>query len=635
MAIISRLGVVLGLDSAEFNAGLGKAEAGVKKFEAVSGIAKAGIAALGTAFVTASYQAIQFADGINDIAKANEIAVGTVLEFSQALSTNGGKAEDAAKLLSTFTNKIDEAASGSQKTRDKFQQLGISLDDLGKLSEADLLRKTIDGLDKIPDAITRNAIAFDLLGKAAKNVDIKGLNEEFKQIEGSMDGADKDFAKIGDSLDRIDRLSFKMKTDLAKNLAEPFSIAVTSAEKYIEALKINFKILKDIFDLITLQKSPSEIFKSQGKAVVDAFANKKPAEVKAEKSESEAVKKNNNQPLRLIEQTPEQITAAKKAKLDAEKELQDAAKDTAQWAIRRNQEEMAEREARAKEVAQLVIQQHELYRTTMQQAVLDKERLDYQKTLVDLSDTQRDRALALYDLEKEMVRIQKENPAFSPNQLENIKAAKTAAIEAQEELTRAQNTFQSGWNRAYENFAERAKDSATIGAEAFQSMASSMESALDQFVRTGKLSFSDLINSMISDLLRMVMKSQMSGIFGSLGSMFGFGKGADLAPSQNFGYGIIGMGGAFADGGEPPVGVPSLVGERGAELFVPRTAGTIIPNHSLSSVLGQQPQTVYNGTVIQNMNAIDTQSGIQFLTKNKDTIWAANQSAQRALPMSR
>lgn len=35
----------------------------------------------------------------------------------------------------------------------------------------------------------------------------------------------------------------------------------------------------------------------------------------------------------------------------------------------------------------------------------------------------------------------------------------------------------------------------------------------------------------------------------------------------------------FADGGSPPVGVPSIVGERGPEIFVPKGAGTIIPNH--------------------------------------------------------
>ena len=38
---------------------------------------------------------------------------------------------------------------------------------------------------------------------------------------------------------------------------------------------------------------------------------------------------------------------------------------------------------------------------------------------------------------------------------------------------------------------------------------------------------------------------------------------------------------SFANGGRPPVGRPSLVGERGPELFVPNSAGTIIPNHAM------------------------------------------------------
>jgi len=37
----------------------------------------------------------------------------------------------------------------------------------------------------------------------------------------------------------------------------------------------------------------------------------------------------------------------------------------------------------------------------------------------------------------------------------------------------------------------------------------------------------------------------------------------------------------FANGGRPPVGRPSIVGEKGPELFVPDKAGTIVPNHSL------------------------------------------------------
>ena len=37
----------------------------------------------------------------------------------------------------------------------------------------------------------------------------------------------------------------------------------------------------------------------------------------------------------------------------------------------------------------------------------------------------------------------------------------------------------------------------------------------------------------------------------------------------------------FAAGGNPPVNRPSIVGERGPELFVPRSSGTIIPNNAL------------------------------------------------------
>ena len=37
----------------------------------------------------------------------------------------------------------------------------------------------------------------------------------------------------------------------------------------------------------------------------------------------------------------------------------------------------------------------------------------------------------------------------------------------------------------------------------------------------------------------------------------------------------------FANGGRPPVGVPSVVGEKGPELFVPDRSGTIIPNRQL------------------------------------------------------
>lgn len=41
------------------------------------------------------------------------------------------------------------------------------------------------------------------------------------------------------------------------------------------------------------------------------------------------------------------------------------------------------------------------------------------------------------------------------------------------------------------------------------------------------------------------------------------------------------MGGSFANGGKPPLGKVSLVGEQGPELFVPSSSGSIVPNHAL------------------------------------------------------
>lgn len=53
----------------------------------------------------------------------------------------------------------------------------------------------------------------------------------------------------------------------------------------------------------------------------------------------------------------------------------------------------------------------------------------------------------------------------------------------------------------------------------------------------------------------------------------------------------------FADGGRPPVGVPSIVGERGKEVFVPDQPGTIIPNDQLGKLGGQTINNV-NMTVV-------------------------------------
>lgn len=59
------------------------------------------------------------------------------------------------------------------------------------------------------------------------------------------------------------------------------------------------------------------------------------------------------------------------------------------------------------------------------------------------------------------------------------------------------------------------------------------------------------------------------------------GKSFDLGGALGGALKSAGFGGFFAEGGSPPVGKVSVVGERGPELFVPKVPGTIIPNRAL------------------------------------------------------
>lgn len=103
--------------------------------------------------------------------------------------------------------------------------------------------------------------------------------------------------------------------------------------------------------------------------------------------------------------------------------------------------------------------------------------------------------------------------------------------------------------------------------------------------------FADFLNSIADMLLKTAQQMIAQYIAIAIAKMFaGMGGGGGTSFSD-FSESITGgnpfaPGGSmpfptFADGGRPPVGRPSIVGERGPELFVPGASGTIIPNHAM------------------------------------------------------
>lgn len=230
-------------------------------------------------------------------------------------------------------------------------------------------------------------------------------------------------------------------------------------------------------------------------------------------------------------------------------------------------------------------------------------------------------------------------------QLDEINASEYLALtrldEKREENFRKdierQQSWGAGWDEALKNYTETAEKASNRGAAAFEMVTANMETAIRKFVDTGKFAFSDLVGSIIKDLLYMELRAQASSMFkmlwGSISASFGKSS-TSISSGSGVAFGGSNLMG-FASGGY--VDSPSIVGENGAELFIPNTPGTIIPNGSwqqMASGGGGGGLTV-NGNYIASMNAIDTQSATQFLAKNKSTIWAAYQSANRSVPISR
>ena len=595
MAIISRLAVLLGLDAGEFNANLGKAKGQVEGF----GLgAKLSLAAVGTAFAATAKEAISFADKINDVAKANEMSVQSVLRMSNALSTNGGNADDAGKLMASFANKIDEAAQGSEKAQKAFTSIGVSLKDLRTLAPQELFEKTIKSLAAIEDPAKRNAMAMEMLGRAVRGLDIKGLADEFEQTKNKFAGSDEAFKNIGNSVDRLDRLFLQLKVNLANSLAPAFE---------------------------AFTKSLEDFFNKQGR-LIDRFQEiRKEAGWWAAWKDKEGFQK-------YVAPSERQFGSVQGVNVPSimsgiggtaapRKDIRDVIKAKDKDA-----------EAEAKKLKEALERQKEFYDREILITQAKGLRLQKENELAFLTQNERNLQLELFDIEQKRQQLtlgDQFGRKMSEEQAQRWAEAEKARAKEAYQIGEAQRSFEFGWKKAFAAYTDAATNAALMGEQAFVSLTQNMEQALDQFVRTGKLNFSDLARSIISDLMAIQLRAQATSLFQSSGlgdifsSFFG-GGGSKTAFSGGIKF--------LADGG--PVSGPAIVGERGPELFIPNSSGTIIPNHQLGS-MGNQPQVVYNGPYIANMSAIDTQSAVQFLSRNKEAVWAANQSAQRSLPQSR
>lgn len=159
----------------------------------------------------------------------------------------------------------------------------------------------------------------------------------------------------------------------------------------------------------------------------------------------------------------------------------------------------------------------------------------------------------------------------------------------------ATNTFADDFGAAFAKIGESAKSLGTILGESLGQAISKTSDELASFAMTGKADFKSMAQSIIQDMIRMQIQGTitraLTGGFSGTSLTFGQIAGTSSMPANQF-------------GGLATANQPTLVGERGPEIFVPQSAGKVMTNAQSQMGGGAQNIRIVNSVsgdaVLQN-----------------------------------
>ena len=251
-------------------------------------------------------------------------------------------------------------------------------------------------------------------------------------------------------------------------------------------------------------------------------------------------------------------------------------------------------------------------RVQEEEAVNDvlRRRNQFTNSNITATDLEQSRAQKLFDIEEERLKVLRQI-----RQVKDLPEADRAAREKEInavyderlEQTKRQNEqdiknsqdFSKGFEKAFNEYAENARNNFETAGRVFGKITQGMEDAIVNFAKTGKFQFNDFLNTILEELLRSQVRQLIAQTFGGFG---GGGGGGGLGT-------LLG----FANGGIIPTNKPVIVGERGPEILIGASGGRVVPNNQIGSG---------GGNVTYNINAVDSQSFKQLVARDPSFIHA-------------
>lgn len=185
-------------------------EAG-QKMQGLSMAAGALVASLGAI----SYKAGRNADDLNTLSKVYSINTTDLQKYSIAADLVDVSVEDIAKSHVKLEKSMYSANNGSKAQAEAFEKLGVSVTNAdGSLRSSDAVwQDTISALGKMTNETERDAIAQQLMGKSAANLNplIEDQGETYKNLTDTLKEYDLDFVDQ-ETLDKANQFNDSLDT---------------------------------------------------------------------------------------------------------------------------------------------------------------------------------------------------------------------------------------------------------------------------------------------------------------------------------------------------------------------------------------------------------------------------------------